>query len=122
MTRVADPETGRHGEKARGVVRDRMAGWPDDRAADRRPEANGFSRLELHIGELVLQGFTAMDAELLGTAVQAELTRLLAAGGLPSRLAQAGPAATLDGGQFSPEIGEDVQSLGARIARAVYAG
>ena len=117
---VTDKETRRQGERG-------PTAHPPSRVARQGAKEGGqgaeaFARLELHIGELVLQGFPAMDVELLGAAVQAELTRLLSASGLPSRLAQAGPAATLDGGQFSPEVGEDVQSLGARIARAVYAG
>ncbi len=80
------------------------------------------SRLELHIGELVLQGFPGMDPELLGAAVQAELSRLFAEEGLPARLEQGGAVASLDAGQFTGEDGEDVRRLGARIARAVYGG
>ncbi len=122
VSRVTDQETGRHEDKERGAVHDRMIGWQGGKAADRRQGAGGFSRLELHIGELVLQGFPGMDPELLGAAVQAELFRLLAEDGLPSRLARAGVVGAVDGGQFTLEASEDIRHLGARIARAVYEG
>ena len=118
-------ETGRQGEARQGgeEVASRLTlhvSPPGTEAG--RPQAEPPARLELHIGELVLQGFPGMDPELLGAAVRTELTRLLAGEGLPPGWGRAVAMDAVDGGEFIAEPGMDVQRLGARIARAVYGG
>lgn len=78
--------------------------------------------IHLHIERLVLDGVDAAQPQLLQAAVQAELTRLLAQGGV---------APSLAGGTFLPHValpsitlaqGEAPASAGARIAASVYGG
>lgn len=78
--------------------------------------------VELHVEELVLEGFPAMDRAQLGAVVQQELTRLFAERGVPAGLAQGGEFARLDSGGFHVAPGSNVQVIGSQIAQAVYGG
>jgi len=78
--------------------------------------------VELHIGELVLEGFPSLDQAQLGAVVQQELARLLAERGLPAGLARGGEVASLDGGEFQVQQGSKAPEIGAQIAQAVYGG
>jgi hypothetical protein len=78
--------------------------------------------VELHIGELVLEGFPPLNQADLGAVVQQELARLLAERGLPAGLARGGEVASLDGGEFQVQQGSKAQEIGAQIAQAVYGG
>jgi hypothetical protein len=78
--------------------------------------------VELHIGELVLEGFPHLDQAELVAVVQQELTRLLAEGGLPAGLARVGEVASLDGGEFQVKQGSQAAEIGVQIAQAVYGG
>lgn len=79
--------------------------------------------VKLHIERLVLDGVDGNgQPQLLQAAIEAELARLLAEGGL---------AAALGGGGAMPRIalpaielaqGEPAGAVGARIAGAVYGG
>lgn len=80
------------------------------------------SVVELHIGELVLDGFPLMDKVQLGAVVQQELARLLAERRLPTGLARGGEVASLDGGAFQVKQGSKAQEIGSQIAQAVYEG
>jgi hypothetical protein len=80
------------------------------------------SVVELHIGELVLDGFPPLDRAQLGVVVQQELTRLFAERGVPAGLANGGEAASLDGGEFHVAPGSNAQAIGAQIAQVVYGG
>ncbi len=93
-------------------------GLPDflPAAAGRQPS------MALHIEELVLHGFAPGDRQRLGEALQRELTRLLAGGGRPGWLAQGGEVARLDGGELTLTPGTPAETVGARVARAVYRG
>jgi hypothetical protein len=89
--------------------------------------------IEIHIDQLVLEGVEVRDRSRLRAAVEAELTRLLAEGGLPPGLAQgAAPAASrldsshfipgLEGGAINLPPGLPDGAAGRRIAGAVYGG
>jgi hypothetical protein len=80
------------------------------------------SVVELHIGELVLEGFPPMDRAQLGAVVQQELARLFAERGMPAGLAPGGEVASLDGGEFHVAPGSNAQMIGSQIAQAVYGG
>lgn len=76
--------------------------------------------VELHIEELVLEGFERVDRARLEGVVRHELACLLVEQGVPARLRHG--AVSLDGGAFTAQPGLDAATLGARIARAVYDG
>lgn len=60
-------------------------------------------RIELHIQRLVLEGFEPHQRQAVAAALQEELTRRLAEGGLPQGIAAAVEAAGADGSPRSPE-------------------
>ena len=78
------------------------------------------ANLELHIEELVLHGFEHVDRAQIGSAVQHELSRLVAEGGVPRSLAHSGEIANLDGGEFDLAPGSEAGRVGAQVAQAVY--
>ncbi len=78
--------------------------------------------VELHIEELVLEGFPHLDRTQLGDAVRDELARLMAERGVPPGLAQGGTVARLEGGEFQVAPGANARTIGAQIAQAVYRG
>lgn len=78
------------------------------------------SRIELEIGELVLHGFAPGDRHRIAEAMERELSRLLADGGVPSSLSRAGSIEQLDGGAFQAEPGTKPEVTGARIAHAIF--
>lgn len=78
--------------------------------------------IALHMERLVLDGVELAPGQrnLLQAALEAELTRLLATGGLPPSLAQAAPLPNIAAPpiEFAPD-GDPVR-LGQQIARSVY--
>jgi hypothetical protein len=78
-------------------------------------------RIELHIEELVLEGFAPADRHRIGDAVERHLALLLAGPGAHSQLA-GGEVARLDAGSFKVARGSTPDAIGARVARAVYGG
>ena len=79
-------------------------------------------KIDLHIEELVLAGFSPSDRHRIGTAVERELARVISERGLPPGLAQGGEIARLDGGSFETRPGETAERVGGRVAGAVYGG
>jgi hypothetical protein len=77
-------------------------------------------KVELHIEALVLHGLAREESARIGEALQRELARLLAEGGLAPGLAKAGDFPHLDGGAFSFSPGAAAEATGARIAQSVY--
>ena len=79
--------------------------------------------ITVHIERLILDGFPsdALDAAQVQAAVELELARLLAEGGLGGEIAAGGAFAALRTGQISGVEGHP-QTLGAQIAGAVYGG
>ncbi len=82
----------------------------------------GAVKIDLHIEELVLEGFRAADRHRIGAAVERELARLLTERGLPPGLAQGADLARLDGGGFEAKPGARPEAVGAQVAGAVYGG
>ncbi len=79
-------------------------------------------RLELHIEELVLEGFSPGDRFRIGEALQMELTRLLEERGVPGSFASGGEIDKINGGSFEVAPGSRAEKIGAKVARAVYGG
>lgn len=77
--------------------------------------------VELVMEELVLHGFPPADRRRIAAAVERELARRIAAGGLPPELAAGGALARLDGGSFAVERGMKPDAIGARVAQAILA-
>ncbi len=78
--------------------------------------------VELHIDELILDGFAPGDHSLVGEAVERELARLLAVQGVPPALSQGREVAWLDGGAFEVTPGSPAETTGVQVAKAVYGG
>jgi len=80
--------------------------------------------IRLHIERLVLDGLpvTAADAPRVKAALEAELTRLLAAGGLRADLAAGGAVPSVQAPPISSARGVSSTQLGTRIAQAVHGG
>ena len=78
--------------------------------------------LDLHIEELVLEGFSPADRHRIGAAVERELARLFAERGLPAGLAQGAEVPRLDGGSFEMNRNATPERVGGQVAGAVYGG
>jgi hypothetical protein len=80
------------------------------------------AELEVHIGKLVLHGFSAVDRHRVGEALERELSRLFVERGVPRSLLWSDEAQDLDGGTFEarPDLG--AEEIGVRVARTVYRG
>ena len=106
--------------------RDRRARWAAaHRDAIARPTWAGEATssppsIHLHIGELVLHGFSGGARHAIGDAVQRELTRLFGEGGVPAAMRQPGETARIDAGSFRVGAGSGPDRIGGRIATAVY--
>jgi hypothetical protein len=79
-------------------------------------------KIDLHIEELVLEGFRPSDRHRIGAAVESELARLLGERGLPPGLAQGADLPRLDGGSFEAKPGARPEAVGRQVAGAVYGG
>jgi len=79
--------------------------------------------IALHIDQLVLDGLELGpgQARLLRAAVEAELSRLLTAGGLAPELAAGAAMPALQAGSIEA-AGSEPRALGGQIAQAVYSG
>jgi hypothetical protein len=75
------------------------------------------ARVDVHVEELVLDGFSASDARGVDEAVERELTRLLRG---PAVVSGDWSAARLDAGSF--ELGREpvAQAIGTRVAASVH--
>lgn len=78
--------------------------------------------IELHIEELLLQGFEPCHRYRIGQVMEGGLARLLAEDGVPASLAGGGRVARLDGGAFEVVAGAAPEAIGVQVARAVYGG
>ena len=80
--------------------------------------------INLHIERLVLDGLpvSQRDRLQLQAAVEAELTRLLATGGLRSELLSGGAMRSLGAGEFQVSNNMSPRDLGNQIAHAVHSG
>jgi hypothetical protein len=78
------------------------------------------ARIELHIEELVLDGFTPADGNGMVRAIEAGLSGLLAKQELPSMPARESMEMIED--RPSPDGADDLENIGALIARSIYNG
>jgi hypothetical protein len=84
--------------------------------ATRRP-------IEIHIDELVLDGFAPADSDRIGDELERQMARLLTGAGELGPLAQRSrmiPA--FDAGEFHLSSGATPQAIGSQVARAVCGG
>jgi len=78
--------------------------------------------VDLHIEELVLEGFRPSDRHRIGAAVERELGRLLAERGVPAALTTNADVPRLEGRSFTAPAGARPEAVGRQIAGAVYGG
>ena len=78
--------------------------------------------IELHIEELVLNGFKHSDQYDIGEAVEHELTKLFREQGIPPSFSRDGDTARLDAGAFKMAANSKALVIGAQVAQAVYGG
>ena len=78
--------------------------------------------IELHIEELVLEGFAPQMRQRIGASMERELARLFAEEGATGLLTRGGEMARLDGGSFQASPQMRAEAIGARVARSVYEG
>jgi hypothetical protein len=81
-------------------------------------------KINLSIERLVLDGIKLEPAQrpLLQEALQAELGRLLAAGGIEGGLAAGGMVPSVRADGFAMSVDGSPASLGRQIAQSVYGG
>lgn len=77
------------------------------------------SAVELHVEELLLQGFASRDRHQIADAMQQELGCLFLRLGPPTPI-PGGEAAAIDAGSFRVGIGEGPTAVGVQAANAVY--
>jgi hypothetical protein len=78
--------------------------------------------LELHIEELILQGFPGCDRDRMGSVITQELTRLFTEQGIPRSVQDRGESVRLPGVSFEVTTGSRVEVAGAEIAQKIYGG
>ncbi|HEY1630533.1 MAG TPA: hypothetical protein VGF56_04420 [Rhizomicrobium sp.] len=78
-------------------------------------------KIELHIDRLVLEGLPISTAKraALGAAIERELTRLIAAGGLNARRSH---DARIAAPAFRFRAGAKPDAMGRQIAKSIYGG
>ena len=79
-------------------------------------------KINLHIKELVLEGFDSADRHRIGDAVERELARLLAINDAPPSLASDHSVEQLHGGTFEAARGAKPEFVGAQIAAVIHGG
>lgn len=80
--------------------------------------------IELHIDRLILDGIPLAPAHrpLVQAAVEAELARLVAEGGISPMLQTGGALPRVPGGAIQLTNDNNPHALGQQIAQAVYGG
>ena len=76
--------------------------------------------IELHIEELVLDGFSGSGD--IKEAVEIELSRMLREQGSPRLLAESSEIESLQGGKFDVKESSRHDVIGAAVARSIYGG
>jgi hypothetical protein len=80
------------------------------------------ANVNVHIEELVLHGFAPGDRHRVATALQAELTRLLAETGAPPAWSRNAEIPRLDAGAIDAAPSSRPETVGAHAARAIHRG
>jgi hypothetical protein len=78
--------------------------------------------VHLDIDELVLDGFSPEESDLIRQAVQAGLGQLFSERGVPPGLLSGGAYPRLDGGSFNLAPGAAPEATGLQVAQAIYHG
>jgi len=78
--------------------------------------------IEIHIEELILEGFPAGDRHSIGEAIGRELTRLLGEQDVPSVFSRSGEFGRLDGGSFKVAPGTNGEAVGRQVAQTICQG
>ena len=78
--------------------------------------------IELHIQELVLDGFAPGDRYAVAEGLQRELVRLLEEHGVPAHLLRGDAPAAIDAGQMTIPRGVSPAVVGASAAQAIHRG
>lgn len=78
--------------------------------------------VDLHIQELVLDGFEAAHRYMVGDAVERELTRLFTEESALVAITQDVEIERLNGGAFNLKPGSSAEATGIQLARMVYGG
>ena len=81
-----------------------------------------YSDLELHIQELVLEGFSPHDRYRIAQALERELSRLVTENGMPAAWSADKAQTSLDSGAFKVSQNSTPESIGAQVAQTVYGG
>jgi hypothetical protein len=76
--------------------------------------------IELHIEELVLEGFAPHERQRFAAALEQHLAQLLAERGADALLERGGEVARLDAGSFDAAPSAGAEALGAQVAKALY--
>ncbi len=76
--------------------------------------------VDLHIDELLLDGFAPAERRRVGAALASELERLLTERGVPEALRRGEAIESLDAGAFEVARGARPEAIGKRVALAVY--
>ena len=77
--------------------------------------------IDLHIEELVLDGFPAQDASRIASVVQGELERVLSQGNIPENITN-GNITQIDGGTVRIRPGASPEMTGKQVAQNLYRG
>jgi hypothetical protein len=87
-----------------------------------RQSNESLRSVDLHIGELVLNGFAPADRYTIGDAVERELTRLFHEQGTPPAISEPGETTHLDMNTFELMPGSSARTIGVELAKAIYGG
>lgn len=83
---------------------------------------NAPARIEVEIEQLVLEGFDPRDSSRIRAALERELGRLLAEGGVPGAWRAGGSVARVDAGSFEVAPGGSAETVGTKIAARLHGG
>lgn len=78
--------------------------------------------VELHVEELMLDGFEPAQRYAFGEAFESELGRLFSDSGVPAALTQDIEIAHLNGGAINLKPGASADDAGIQLARTIYGG
>jgi hypothetical protein len=87
-----------------------------------RPTSNAQPLVELHIEELVLDGFAPSERYGISDALERELAWLLGQQGIPNSLRSESAIDGIKGGAFNGAHNTKPPAIGRQIAQAVYQG
>jgi hypothetical protein len=93
---------------------------PDSTSNPQRSTLNVQPSVELHIEELVLDGFASGDRYVIGEAVERELALLLGEQSIPNSLRVENATDELRGATFNATHDAKPPAIGRQIAHAVY--